>query len=481
MPVLAGAADLAAICACLMYLALLVTASWFVGVLLGFTNVSILGTHPLKNIATGALNAINKGLQAQIVATEDAVSILWSGFTWLIREGGNAIGALAGSTYGTFSYLWKTGIPAAIHAVTAPISDLAQRAYNEASSAGSTATAAGASVKTEVANAIKTAENYTDSQITIAHKYVETQVTAGVASAGTTAGQLVAQAISLTTKDYNELKGDFDAVPDEIKAAVAKIPQGLDVGDVTSAIQSALSSGGAIYNEISQRIAGLGGGVTEQDITAAIGAALAPGAAIYNEIKSLIPTVPGGLTVEDVTNAISGELAAGGSIAAAISNAVGSATGGLTENDVTQAISEALLPAGAIGAAIAAAIGGISIPVPPGGITIPTPTIAQITLGLAAVTTEVAALEAEAGLDDPACRAKNKGICGTNTDAWTGLLTGLVLAGVGFSLADIAEAAATMVADTRGLVAELTNGVIDEAPSIGAAIGAVANSIAQAA
>lgn len=464
-----------------MYLALLVTASWLVGTLLGFTNVSILGTHPLKNIGTGALNAINKGLADQIVATEDVVSILWSGFTWLIREGGNAIGSLAGSTYGTFSFLWRTGIPAAIHAVAKPISDLAQEAYNEARGAGSTATAAGASVKTEVENAIRSAENYTDSQITIAHKYVETQVANGVTSAGITAGQLVAQAISLTTRDYNELKGDFDAVPDEIKQAVAKLPQGLDAGDVTNAIQAALAAGGAISTAISSRIAGLGGGITEQDITAAIGAELAPGAAIYNEIKSLIPTVPGGLTVQDVTNAISGELAAGGSIATAIGNAVSSAAGGLTENDVTQAISESLLPAGAIGAAIAAAIGGISIPVPPGGITIPTPTLAQITLGLAAVTTEVAVLEAEAGFDDPACRAKNKGICGTNTEAWTGLLSGLALVGVGFSLADIAEAAATMVADTRGLVAELTNGVIDEAPSIGAAIGAVANSIAQAA
>lgn len=455
MPALAGAADLAAICACMVYLSLLVLASWLVGTLLSFSNLSVpLLGHPFKNIATGALNAINKGLQDQIVATQDTVSTLWSGFTWLIREGGNAIGALAGSTYGTFNYLSHTAIPAAIHAVTKPISDLAQEAYNEARGAGSTATAAGASVKTEVANAIRSAENYTDSQITIAHKYVETQVANGVTSAGITAGQLVAQAISLTTRDYNELKGDFDAVPDEIKQAVAKLPQGLDAGDVTNAIQAALAAGGAISTAISSRIAGLGGGITEQDITAAIGAELAPGAAIYNEIKSLIPTVPGGLTVQDVTNAISGELAAGGSIATAIGNAVSSAAGGLTENDVTQAISESLLPAGAIGAAIAAAIAGISIPVPPGGITIPTPTLAQITAGLAAVATTVAGIEAISFIGGEECKGKVSQICNTDSNGWANLLESLAAIGLVFTLEEAYGVISPLVSPLADVIAE---------------------------
>lgn len=452
MPVLAGAADLAAICACLMYLALLVTASWLVGVLLGFTNISVLGKHPLKNIATGALNAINKGLADQIVATEDVVSILWSGFTWLIREGGNAIGALAGSTYGTFSYLWRTGIPAAIHAVTAPISDLAQRAYNEASSAGSTATAAGASVKTEVANAIKTAENYTDSQITIAHKYVETQVASGVASAGITAGQLVAQAISLTTKDYNELKGDFDSVPAEIKAQIANLPASINLRDVANEITKELAPGQSIYNEISQRIAGIGGGVTAQDITNAINEALAPGQSIYNKIESLIPTIPGGLTIADVTAAISASLAPGEDIYKAIHDAVDSASGGLTAADITAAIATALLPGQPIEAAIDAAIGAISIPVPPGGIPIPTPTIAQLTTGLAAVTTGLAVLEAEAGLDSEACRAKNKQICGTDAAAWTKLLEGAALIALDFNFTELVNACTAILPTVESAV-----------------------------
>lgn len=465
----------------MVYLSLLLIASWLVSTLLSFTNVSIIGTHPLKNIATGALNAINKGIADQIIVTQDAIATLWSGFTWLIREGGNSLGALAGATYGTFSYLWRTGIPNAAGAIIAPTAKLAKQALDVAQSAGDTATSTGASVKTEVANAVRTAENYTDSAINTAHKYVDAQVAEGVKSAGTTAGQLVSQATALITKDYNELKGDFDSVPDEIKQAIAKIPQGLDAGDVASAITAALSSGGAIYNEISQRIAGLGGSVTEQDITNAITAALAPGAAIYNEIKSLIPTVPGGLSVEDVTNEITHELAVGGSIAGAIENAVATAGVGVTETDVLNDITSSLLPTGAIGLAIAAAVGGISIPVPPGGVTIPTPTLAQITEGLAAATAAIAGVEAISFIGGKECRDKVGQICNSDTGAWTGLLTGLVVAGAAFDLGDIAKAAATLAAQSRGLVNELTAGVMDEAPSIGAAIGEVANSIAQAA
>lgn len=452
MPALAGAADLAAICGCLLYLALLVTASWMVGVLLGFANISVLGTHPLKNIATGALNAINKGLQDQIVATQDAVSTLWGGFTWLIREGGNGLGALAGATYGTFSYLWRTGIPAAVNALTRATSDLAKEAYDAAKSAGDTATSAGVSILHEAQSAIKTAEGYTDSAINLTHKYVDTQVAAAVASAGTTAGQLVAQAITLTTKDYNELKGDLAGIPDEIKAAVAKIPQGLGAGDVTNAIQSALNSGGAIYNEISQRISGLGGGVTEQDITAAIGAALAPGAAIYNEIKSLIPTVPGGLTVEDVTNAISRELAQGGSIAGAISNAVATTGAGVTESDVIGDITSALLPTGAIGLAIAAAVAGIAIPVPPGGITIPTPTIAQLVTGLAAVTTVVAGIEAISFIGGEECKGKVGQICNTESNAWTKLLEGAALVALDFNFTELVNACTAILPTVESAV-----------------------------
>lgn len=481
MPALAGAADLAAICACVFYLALLLVASWVVSVLLGFTNISILGAHPLKNIATGALNAINKGLQDQITATQDAISTLWSGFTWLIKEGGNALGALSGATYGALKYLTSTKVPLIVQGLLNPTATLAKEAYDAAKSAGDSATSAGASVKTEVANALKTAEGYTDSALTTLHGYVTTHVADGVSAAEGVAGTLVGQLSSVLDKRVTALEGDFSAVPDEIKAAVAKIPSGIGLGDVTSAINAALASGGSIYNEISQRISGIGGGVSEQDITNAISSALAEGGSIYNEIKSLAPTVPGGLTIGDVTGAIGAALAEGGSIANAISNAVGSAAGGLTENDITQAISDALLPTGAIGLAIAAAIGSISIPVPPGGVTIPAPTLAQLTLGLAAVTTEVAALEAESGLEDDDCRAKNKQICGTDTGAWTSLLSGLVLAGVAFDLGDIAQAAAQMASDARGLVNDLTNGVIDDAPSIGAAIGAVANGIAQAA
>jgi hypothetical protein len=454
MPALAGAADLAAICACAFYLALLLVASWIVGVLLGFTNVSVLGTHPLKNIATGALNAINKGLQDQIVATQDAISVLWAGLTWLIREGGNAIASLAGSTYGTFEYLASTKIGQIVQALTgniaADVSALKTLERDLSNAVGSTST----SVADRIAGAVTDAENYTDVHIASLKKVVETDIANGVASAGVTAGQLVSQATALITKDYNELLGDFDSVPAEIKAQIAGLPAALDLGAVQAEIGKELASGGAIYNVISQRIAGVGGGITEQDITNAINDALAPGQVIYNKIESLIPSVPGGLTIDAVTAAISAALNPGQDIYNAIHDAVNGASGGLTESDITAAIAAALLPGQPIDAAIQAAIAGISIPVPPGGIPIPTPTLAQITAGLAAVTTTVAGIEAISFIGGQDCQNKVGQICNADSNGWESLLAGLASVGLVLTLEQAYDFVSPLVSPLADVIAE---------------------------
>lgn len=107
--------------------------------------------------------------------------------------------------------------------------------------------------------------------------------------------------------------------------------------------------------------------------------------------------------------------------------------------------------------------------------------LAGLVASIPALAVLVNTIAQESGLENESCRTKVKGICGTDPAAWESLLLGIAAVGVGFSLGDIIEAAGNLVDDAGGLLAELSAGVIDEAPAIGGAIGNIANRIAQAA
>jgi hypothetical protein len=71
---------------------------------------------------------------------------------------------------------------------------------------------------------------------------------------------------------------------------------------------------------------------------------------------------------------------------------------------------------------------------------------------IAALATVVTAIATEAGLGNASCRDKVGGICGTDSNAWEGLLAGLVAIGVAFSLKDIVDAANTIFDDAASLI-----------------------------
>lgn len=64
-------------------------------------------------------------------------------------------------------------------------------------------------------------------------------------------------------------------------------------------------------------------------------------------------------------------------------------------------------------------------------------------------------LEAETGLENESCRAKVKGICGTDPSQWEKLLEGLVLLGVGFSLQDIFTYIGEAAGELVGIVEQI--------------------------
>jgi len=94
-------------------------------------------------------------------------------------------------------------------------------------------------------------------------------------------------------------------------------------------------------------------------------------------------------------------------------------------------------------------------------------------LGLPAVIAAVGALATavtialtESGLDGSACRAKVKGICGTDPAAWAALLAGVAAVGVSFDLADILELVVQAMGEIDSLVGDLgkiSDDVIDQA------------------
>lgn len=103
---------------------------------------------------------------------------------------------------------------------------------------------------------------------------------------------------------------------------------------------------------------------------------------------------------------------------------------------------------------------------------------AGLIASIPAIATLVHAIATEAGLDDAACRAKNKGICGTDPLQWAGLLAGLAALGLSFDLSDVVKLAAEGVGEAGLLLADVGKIPQDVIVNVGGIIGQVAAGIA---
>lgn len=80
--------------------------------------------------------------------------------------------------------------------------------------------------------------------------------------------------------------------------------------------------------------------------------------------------------------------------------------------------------------------------------------VGALIASIPAIATMVKAIATEAGLENAECRSKVKGICGTDPNAWAGLLEGLVAIGVGFTLAELVEIAQPILGELAPIVAQ---------------------------
>lgn len=404
---------------------------------------------------TEALNAIHGTIESWIVANEWALSQLWQGLTWSVKQTGNLIGATPGAVYGALHFLWTSQIPYAIGAALDPVTVIAHDAKTLAQATYDVVGEKGAGIDSRVADGVTTAETYTDKVAKSIEGDIATAKTAAIASAGTTAGQLVAQTVTYIDNQVRALQGEVDAVPGEIRQAVAGLAGGVTLDDVNGAINDALAASGSIGRAIHQAVAGLAGGLTVVDVDRAIAAALAGGGSIDAAIHQAVAEVNPGVTLVEVQAAIGDALGSSGSIAAAITAAVATIPHGLTADQVDQAVNSAIAGAIAGGGAIDQVIAGVTSRIEQEIAAIPVPDVATLTTAVAAVGATVAVLEAEAGLGNPECRAKVKGICSTDPAAWAQLLGGLVAIGLATDFAELVKLAQDGMSDSYSAVESL--------------------------
>lgn len=121
MPALfAPALDLAALMAVLVALALVFLAYKVSQSVAGVLNFSILGVHPLSNVAKALENSIVSWLSSAVNELETVARDLFHGLTWMWGEFLDGINAMTTHTEQAFNLLWGTSVPAYINAAVRP-------------------------------------------------------------------------------------------------------------------------------------------------------------------------------------------------------------------------------------------------------------------------------------------------------------------------------------------------------------------------
>jgi hypothetical protein len=80
--------------------------------------------------------------------------------------------------------------------------------------------------------------------------------------------------------------------------------------------------------------------------------------------------------------------------------------------------------------------------------------VAGLIASIPAIATLVHAIATEAGLEDAACRAKVKGVCGTSPNSWGNMLAGLAALGIAFNLEELYRVARPLVNGLAGVIRE---------------------------
>lgn len=179
--------DLGGLALCFVALALLVMAKDLVQAIAKPLEVSILGYHPFRGIATALENTVVSALDSAIKGVERLAARFLSG---LIDAFGLVIGLAALVALGTkdaLVYLWNTALTPRIRSLTNPIKTTAEHALSEVQALEGTVAsnldAAERYAREHASSALSSAEAYATHELGVAVSKIDGELRAAVAEA----------------------------------------------------------------------------------------------------------------------------------------------------------------------------------------------------------------------------------------------------------------------------------------------------------
>lgn len=391
---------------------------------------------PLSNIPflggwiDGAMNRFLELLNAVVVDLRHAATTLWQGFLWAIRLTVTILDEFAGYTESALGQLVEHALPGAFANLYADAHNLFQQAEADAQAAASLA-ADNLKVAERYADhaagaAVSTAEGYTDTAISAVHDWTRGKIADAVQGVESDIASAKSAAISTAEAYADRLRTAIEA---ELAKGIAGVES--DLGSAVTALQTAIATArAAVEGELSTAEAAIEGQLVsdvnalngliasaETTLENAIAAASAAETAVLNAAVAQLDSAIGAVKAE--ADAIAAQVAAESTSAAAELADIY----GLGVDDLRRLVDQ--LDFGKL---------------------------AELGAGAVLLRALVESLTSEAGLDRAECRAKVKGICGTDPTAWAGLLASLAAVGVAFDLKAVCDAGETIADAVVGLV-----------------------------
>lgn len=161
MPAVLVAVDLAALCAILLLIGMLIAVAYTFEVVADQLDISLFGTHPFRSLSNGIRDYIVGGCNKGIKALGTVAHDLWAGAKWSVTELIQAVMAIPNGVHAALQYLWKTAIPdyvkASIGTLHTQLNTLSATVAGLAKSVGSEVSRLDAKIENTATATLKTA------------------------------------------------------------------------------------------------------------------------------------------------------------------------------------------------------------------------------------------------------------------------------------------------------------------------------------
>lgn len=371
--------------------------------------------RPFGGIVDVIEGTLNAWIDKWIAANQAALADLLNGLVWLVHQTAHAIEETAHYSELAFDHIVNVVTPGQIETAIKDATSLAHGAATSVAALEHAVSADVTALEGKIAHAISSAETYAETKVSDAEKYVLGAIPLAVQTVTHDLTAIIDGVDTTLSRRITAIEGSLE---DKVNAAVAAAIAVLKPG-IASGVQAATAVGGATETWV------------QGAISAAIAAAIAGGGSIEQAITNAVNAAHG--AVVSAGGTVTGDI--NGQIAASI--AAGLAAGGAIDNDIRSIVAGAIADIPITGGITIPGIEDITKPIRDilTGITdVTLPQLAALTAGIGATLTLVMT---EAGLNDPECRAKNKGICSVPSTNWGSLISGLIGLGVALDFNDL--------------------------------------------